>query len=461
MRRLTGWAIGASAGVLAVLALGAKQRTISQASFPSTFDLSGVRISLKRTACFGTCPSYTVTIAGDGTVRFSGREFVLIPGDHAARVSPESVQALVDEFRKADFLSAKSEYVVSVTDYPTYVLGLTVGGQNKSVVDYAGVEAGMPSAIGVLENKVDAVAGTKRWIEGDDTTLSSLIAEGWDFKAATKFNLAIYSSSIEHENRTLLEHYLEINAPVIAPPGMGQSPIAAASATGDLALVRRMAKGTNEISATVMTDCLGEAARKGNPALMQFWLDRGADPTRLPSIREHHSQETILGDAVESGQLDVVRKILAFPVDVHAKPQPDQTILSWALWYAKPDQVADTVQALIRAGADVREAVSWQHTPILFAACIRPQAIAAIPTLLAAGADVNAHMDNGYTPLMSCAPHLDAVKLLLAAGADPTVELQGGRTAAQIAQEMSCPECKALILEAAKNWTPPAKTPAR
>ena len=58
-------------------------------------------------------------------------------------------------------------------------------------------------------------------------------------------------------------------------------------------------------------------------------------------------------------------------------------------------------------------------------------------------------------------PHLDAVKLLLAAGADPTVELQGGRTAAQIAQEMSCPECKALILEAAKNWTPPAKTPAR
>ena len=156
--------------------------------------------------------------------------------------------------------------------------------------------------------------------EGDDTTLSSLIAEGWDFKAATKVNFAIYSSSIEHENRTLLEHYLEINAPVIAPPGMGQSPIAAASATGDLALVRRMAKGTNEISATVMTDCLGEAARKGNPALMQFWLDRGADPTRLPSIREHHSQETILGMRSSRGNWMLFERFLRFRLTCMQNP---------------------------------------------------------------------------------------------------------------------------------------------
>ena len=139
-------------------------------SFPEPWDLKSVKIELSRSVCYGTCPAYSVTIRGDGSVHFDGQRYVQIPGKHDARVAPDTVRELVRQFEKAKFFAADDKYVAEVTDNPTYTLTLTVGGEKKTVTDYVGEQVGMPLVITDLENAVDEASGTERWIKGSDQT---------------------------------------------------------------------------------------------------------------------------------------------------------------------------------------------------------------------------------------------------------------------------------------------------
>ena len=136
--------------------------------FPEPCDLKSVKIELSRTVCYGTCPAYSVTIRGDGSVHFSGEKYVLIPGAHDARIAPDEVMELVRQFEGAKFFAASDKYIASVTDNPTYSLTLTVAGKTKTVTDYVGEQVGMPLVITDVENAVDETAGTERWIKGDE-----------------------------------------------------------------------------------------------------------------------------------------------------------------------------------------------------------------------------------------------------------------------------------------------------
>jgi hypothetical protein len=41
---------------------------------PVEYALADIEIGLERTVCFGTCPSYTLQIFGDGRVIYEGRQ---------------------------------------------------------------------------------------------------------------------------------------------------------------------------------------------------------------------------------------------------------------------------------------------------------------------------------------------------------------------------------------------------
>ncbi|MGO8934120.1 MAG: DUF6438 domain-containing protein [Terracidiphilus sp.] len=137
-------------------------------NFPKPWDLQDMKIELSRSMCYGTCPAYSVTIRGNGSVHFDGQRYVQIPGKHEARIAPDAVMELVRQFERAKFFAADDKYIAEVTDNPTYTLTLTVGGKTKTVTDYVGEQVGMPLVITDLENAVDEAAGTEQWIKGDE-----------------------------------------------------------------------------------------------------------------------------------------------------------------------------------------------------------------------------------------------------------------------------------------------------
>ena len=95
-----------------------------------------VEITLERTECYGWCPSYTVTIYGDGRVDYVGRANVLVLGQHAGQVSQEVVRRLIDRFQVLGFLDLRDLYTQPVSDMPTDILTLRVGDRAKQVTNY-------------------------------------------------------------------------------------------------------------------------------------------------------------------------------------------------------------------------------------------------------------------------------------------------------------------------------------
>src|SRR5262249_21525334 len=52
-------------------------------------------VTLERTQCYGTCPSYKLTVSADGTVVFEGREYVKNKGTVRSNIGVEKVAELI------------------------------------------------------------------------------------------------------------------------------------------------------------------------------------------------------------------------------------------------------------------------------------------------------------------------------------------------------------------------------
>lgn len=140
-------------------------------------------ITLRRTACRGTCPAYTVTITGRGQVTWQGDAHVDIAGPLSYQVEPADVARLIGMFEAAEFFALEDRYRAKITDGPTSFLTLRQGSRTKTVEDYIGYAVGMPMSVARLEKAIDDIAGTGRWIRGDETTVPGLRAAGWDFRS--------------------------------------------------------------------------------------------------------------------------------------------------------------------------------------------------------------------------------------------------------------------------------------
>jgi uncharacterized protein DUF6438 len=119
-----------------------------------------VTITLERTACFGACPVYTVTITGDGRVEYEGKEFVRVKGRASATIPAADVAALAAAFDKAGYFSLQDKYTANITDLPTNITSIRIDGRFKQIVDYYGA----PQALKDLERQIDRVGRTSQWV---------------------------------------------------------------------------------------------------------------------------------------------------------------------------------------------------------------------------------------------------------------------------------------------------------
>ena len=123
-----------------------------------------VEITLQRTVCYGFCPDYTVSITGDGQVRYEGRAFVDAVGVRTATIPREHVAQLLQRFDAIGFDNLRDEYRGTMTDLPTTTITLVRAGRRKVLVDYGGTSVGMPREVRDLQREIDRVANTAQWV---------------------------------------------------------------------------------------------------------------------------------------------------------------------------------------------------------------------------------------------------------------------------------------------------------
>ena len=146
-----------------------EKRPEQHTHFPEVNDWDSVRITLQRTACFGSCPSYKLTIFGDGRVLYHGYTFVDYCGEYHGHVSREAVQQLVELFRSADYFNLFDRYDARASDAPAFTTSISFDDKRKSVFDDVGVYSGMPEIVNKVEDGIDRLAGPRVWAKEIDT----------------------------------------------------------------------------------------------------------------------------------------------------------------------------------------------------------------------------------------------------------------------------------------------------
>ncbi len=126
-----------------------------------------VIMTLERTACFGFCPIYKLTIYGDGKVVYEGDRFVKVKGKQTKTISQKAVRQLISEFNRVNYFKLADQYTGEHTDAPSVITSFTQGRRSKTVNHYVG-SRNVPQKLIDLENKIDAIVSTKQWIGTDE-----------------------------------------------------------------------------------------------------------------------------------------------------------------------------------------------------------------------------------------------------------------------------------------------------
>ena len=411
--------------------------------FPEIKDWNSLRIHLKRTSCYGSCPDYAVEVSGNGDVDFNGVNNVFITGHHRGQISSEAVRELVETFRRTHYFSLKDLYLALITDNPTYTTSIEFDGIKKSVTDYVGLQVGMPEVVTELEDAIDRIAGAAKWIKGNEQTGPALVREKWDFHGDNEENRALFAQVIASGSEDLIQLFLKNGAPVLSMTKDGEGPLISAAGKGDFELTKHMLSNESTPSAALLSCTLGAAARSGNLELVQFLILKGADPNGPPCGR--YGKVSVLMQATASGKPEIVEAILKYHPALE-ESLGQFTPLTYFLERAPTNvDTQKILSLLVTAGADVNKPEHDGATPLDYACTNQhPEAVRA---LIAAGADVNAKGRYGQTVLMSCFDKA-CLKILIDSGADLNIRNRDGHTAAEQARQMGALD-KAELLETA------------
>ncbi|HEY1208252.1 MAG TPA: DUF6438 domain-containing protein [Terracidiphilus sp.] len=339
--------------------------------FPDVKDPSKIRIELSRSGCFGWCPSYSVSIDGNGEVIFDGGSFVSIPGEHKTHISPAAVAELLEKFRAANFLGLKDSYRGGVTDNPTYNLTLTLGETKKSIRDYVGGYAGMPSAVTELEMAVDRTADTARWVTSSPSTLEAMREAGiaLDSPQAAK----ILRAAIDAGDVETVKSLLNAGTPLQLQEPETEFRLSSPSQRPDTSLLELVVQSDNakaqpEMLRTLLAipainsdksgkqRALGMAAEEGLVDIARILIAAGADPTARFDGAFDSKNETYLSLAATSGIWAMIDDALSRPHDIHAVDSEGRTALVAAAWSTAPrEDIFPIIDRLLDAGADRSE----------------------------------------------------------------------------------------------------------
>jgi len=171
-------------GALALAALVACHSRAAPPSPPLANQGSGAptfEVKLSRTSCFGTCPVYSVTIHPDGSVDWSGSEFVAARGARHGHIAADGFDRLARAIEKVRFFeldahglvprptscarrgqTTECDFADSIicSDTSSATVTITRAGKTHTTTN----DHCQQTPLELLEEEIDDVTHTKQWI---------------------------------------------------------------------------------------------------------------------------------------------------------------------------------------------------------------------------------------------------------------------------------------------------------
>jgi ankyrin repeat protein len=206
---------------------------------------------------------------------------------------------------------------------------------------------------------------------------------------------------------------------------------------------------------------LAGAVRSGNVDAVSTLIAYGANPgvdLSRQIVKETSGGMTIgengagslLIYAAQSGNPEMVRKILRYHPKLEARDREGKTALFAAGDYRNSDADGGRVQCvrlLVEAGADVNARDNNGNTPLheIFLTDVEEE-------ILKHGADVNARNNDGETPIFTTVDD-EAIPLFIKYGADLAIRNDKGETVFEAAKEKG-PQRQEVLRNATQNQNP-------
>ena len=152
-------------------------------------------LKMERFGCNGRCPAYDLTIQPDGKIIFDGKFWTELTGKAEGKLTENQLKQLIDEIENAKFFSLDNAYnfdskncPIMATDMPRVKLHVKLNDKEKTIDHDLGcwgdnreekqgsnsnevkthsediTKKIFPQQLYILENKINEIADTKRWI---------------------------------------------------------------------------------------------------------------------------------------------------------------------------------------------------------------------------------------------------------------------------------------------------------
>ncbi len=137
------------------------QDPIEEETFADKLGGDSVFFSLERTPCFGTCPTFKITIFQDGSAMYEGRRFAPREGRYTGRVDAATMKALKEEAEARGFYAMDDVYDKPVTDLPSVIIRMNADGKDKQVIGRVGPPQAFKNFTQRAEEILDKIEWTK------------------------------------------------------------------------------------------------------------------------------------------------------------------------------------------------------------------------------------------------------------------------------------------------------------
>ena len=216
-------------------------------------NLRSVSVTLKRTACEGTCPVYTVSIQGSGLVEYLGEWHVDVPGPQTGRIPPGRVKDLLKAFEDIHFFDLQDQYFETCTDQPTAIISIAVDGKSKQVSNYFGgcedAKSGPQVDLAKLAERIDSVAGTPRWAKCDFDCMTGLIQAGLNVNAQAPDGDTPLLIAVQQRDLRKMRLLIDAGAQVNAADARGYTALMYAAMADKLEIARELLARGADINA--------------------------------------------------------------------------------------------------------------------------------------------------------------------------------------------------------------------